>query len=652
MDWKLIISLACASTLALGACSGSNPSVSAGGETDPDGGETDPDGGEEPVMTPLQEAKELFDQAEEAVKEARAAITAGNLERAERLVTDALSKLRNAAEEAQKAVDAAAVGSAARNLALAQQVRTNTLRNSQTTLLNNALAALRASSAWYSKKLIRHTFANGVAVTPKDGTNKAKIRRIEQTRDTSATDTTQIPNLNNEDSEDDAFTASTFKTVPYADDKRAFVPSDDEFKVDGYTAELASYRELQPNHWTGLKLTSGGLVIRTGGPTLAPCDHGVGQTCNAPDFTDMRRDITRFAGDTNDDGEVDASDGLRGQNGWDLEITFNEPQPVSVRGGDSSWNGNADFYWRAIVEADEKKQLATDGEYYQADAFKQPDNLKDLGTYEVWLSNHLGVVDRGFEPVQGSGVVSCPDGQGGFTRGTSCPFDDTHHYLKYAAYGLFIYTADTETYWALPGGSTSFPRRNGQNGRMQSIHYGYSAFADESGKKTMDIGSAINSGSFRGQTLAYAVRGYSGNGKVPETRLLRGDATLTVTILKTGTGNISGTLNNFGEWRDGAWKRCGGQSGCLRNGNNFTVTLASTSISNAGEFAGSTTAAGRTDLNGEGGSYRGAVYGPRSDSDDLEVAGSWTIGFNISSGNIVARDAQWSIMGSFGAKQR
>ena len=630
MSLRLLACLACSAALLLGACSGSNnatgsSSVGGDGNNGNNGSNGGGDGGDGGDMgqTPLEKANADYVLAEAAVRDANAAIEAGNQERALELIAAANRRLAAAVASARAAF-AAAQGGTAAAFGAAQRALDRALRYQE--LQAEALQMARGSFAWYRTELVRHTFANGVAVTPKDGTNEATIKRIEQTKDTSETDNAQIVNP-------DAFTASTFKTVPYADGKMALRASDDEFKVNGYTAELASYRALQPDHWTGLKLTSGGLVIRTGGTSSTACLPTGLLACLVPDFTDMRRDITRRAGDTDDDGDVEANDGLRGQNGWDLEITFNEPQTVSVRGGDSSWTGNADFYWRSIVRAADS-QLRADEKYYETDAFNQPANVRNLGTYEVWLSNHIGW-ERNQEPTSGSGTY---------------PDDDDNYYLKYAAYGLFIYTADTETYW-MDHGSAAAPRRSGQNGRMQSIHYGYSAFAAESGKMTTDIGSAITNGRFRGQTLAYAVRGYSGNGRVPETRLLRGDAALTVTIPKTGTGTISGTLNNFEEWEDGAWERCD-QNRCLRRGNNFAVSLAPADILPAGEFSGSTSVTGgRTDLNGEAGSFRGAVYGPRSDSSDLEVAGSWTIGFPTG-GGVADRQREWSIMGSFGAKQR
>ena len=197
---------------------------------------------------------------------------------------------------------------------------------------------------------------------------------------------------------------------------------------------------------------------------------------------------------------------------------------------------------------------------------------------------------------------------------------------------MFVYTPDTETFFEVTGSG-----RNGQKGRMQSIHYGYSAFADETGKKTTDIGTAIVSGRFRGQALAYSVKGDIGG--LTDAALMRGDAVFTVSIPKTtGSGNIQGTLNNFEQWSDGAWTDF-----------SMTVEFPSTTIGDDGTFSGVTRAGGRTDLNTEAGNFKGTFYGPRSDSDDLEVAGSWTIGIG-GSGSFSA--TEWSIIGSFGAKQR
>ena len=687
MDTKLIAALACATALALGACSGNNASGTTGGGTGAGsgtdggnggadggngnggtdgngggGGNPDGNGGADP--TPLQTAERLLSAARmaatRAVETARMAAAAGGEEardNAETLIgraSTALDDAVKAAEDAERAAAAAgslaAVGLAARARIAADQLRTERARD---------LEAARQSLAWLGRALARYELATGEIVTPSEGTNKVTINRIPRT----------IPkqdNPNMEERNPKAFcqrshepatcTEDTFKTVMYEDGKKLFSDVDVEFKVDGYTRSTFSGRGTEDYVYTGVKLTRDGLVIRTGGGTPSPHNN------LRADFTDTRRNIKYFTEATkpyNFDRARGNDPGPSGQNAWDLEITFiNAPRTMPVpnapdgRNWVASWQGNGDFYWKAIVPAAES-QLDTDGEYYESDAFPQPDGYKDLGTYQVWLSNHIGV-KRNLEPAAGR-EVACPDG----SRGTSCPEDDEQLYLDYAAYGLFVYTANTKTF---PGRV----RRAGdhQIGRVNSLNFGYSAFADEENKRTTDIGKPITDGKFHGQALAYA---YKGNNIAPpdpiqgpltpfpqEFKLLRGDATLTVTIPKTGTGTITGTLNNFKEWTAAGWKVFG---------TDFKVDLTSDdpngNIMTSGEFTGTATASSTDNVLGRAqqtilgdpyptptGSFKGAFYGPRDDSADLEVAGAWSTGQNNPNAT------NFDVVGSFGAKQR
>jgi len=195
---------------------------------------------------------------------------------------------------------------------------------------------------------------------------------------------------------------------------------------------------------------------------------------------------------------ADVPETLYGRNGWDLDIVFDEPTIRFAADRDTSWTGNGDFYWTSVVRAD-PSQLETGGAYYDPRAFGQPDGYKDLGTYEVWLPNHVGVLARNLESAASSGMVTFPDG----SRGASFPHDDVHHYLKYAAYGLFIYAPDLETF----RGSGRDAGYNGHVGRNHTLHFGYLAFGTGAGQKTADIGEAIAGGEFRGYTLAYEVLG-------------------------------------------------------------------------------------------------------------------------------------------------
>ena len=615
-----------------------------GGVTEP-GSESEDNGGlngNEP--TELRAANEAYSDAEKAVTAAvsaagRAQGMPSARDEAVGLIEQARARLDDAVAKAREAVSAAegpeALGEATRALN-----RAISYRSAQEAILNNA----RGSFAWYGRKLVRYAFARGTVAIPRAGTNAATITRIPRTISSPTDADTQIANPN-------AFTSITFKDVMYADGKRMFSVADDdeggdEFKVNGYVTGQASNYPLDTGIYTGIKLTDAGLVIRTGGKGTARFT-----ISDSADFTDMRRKITTWESDSDGDGDVDAADGIRGQNGWDLTIAFDEPQARSVpvvfndiTNPVSSWTGNNAFYWKSVVRAD-PSQTSEDGDYYDANAFKQPKGSEDLGTYEVWLSNHIGV-DTNTEPAEGQGEVTCLDG----SRGTSCPFDDKNFYLNYAAYGLFVYTASTETF----RGTGAAAGYNGQIGRINTLHFGYSAFGTGEGQKTTDIGEAIAGGRFHGYTLAYEVTGdrnlEAGNNRTGiEHKLLRGDVTLTVNIPKgSGAGSLEGTMNNFQQWNEEnkVW---------TAYVDNFTVALNSSAIGESGAFSGTTQAMpSRIDdiafrLNGGGvGVYKGSFYGPRADADELEIAGSWTVGSNP----LIVFDNRKGIYGSFGAKQR
>ena len=489
---------------------------------------------------------------------------------------------------------------------------------------------------WHGRALARYELANGEARMPSDGTNMVTIRRIPRTIDTSATDSTQKANP-------DAFKADTFKTVMYEDGNRVFSTTDDgeggdEFKVDGWVGWPETFWRLEGYTHTGLKLTDAGLVIRTGGTTSPGRD----QAQYLSDFADMRRDMTRYANDATGDGRPNAP---FGQNGWDLEITFNAPRtmpvPVQDKNWVASWQGNGDFYWRSIVPA-ARSQLDTDGEYYKANAFgDRPDGYKKLGIYEVWLSNHAGV-NRNSEPTAGR-TARCPVSG---LRGTSCPDDDEQYYLEYAAYGLFVLTADIENFLGPDSERPSF-NYNGRASRVNTLHFGYSAFADEDDKRTTDIGEAILGGKFLGHTLAYEIKGSRHDSSI-RTELLRGNVTLTATIPKgTGTGTLEGTMSNFQRWNDegGYW---------TDYSNRLAITVNSTAISADGTFSGRVQAAPSTEWGASGqGLLKGSFYGPRADSSDLEIAGSYTVGHSFAPCCGTNLGGQGNgVLGSFGAKQR
>ena len=340
MDAKLIAALACGAALALGACSGSGSGTNASGTpggggqagagSDTDGGNGGADGNGGAGSTELQTAeKQRADAkiaADVAIEAARLAVAAGtegardNAETLIRLARTALDDAVKAAEEAERT--AAADGSAAQiGAATRAGIRARDLRTEQTPLLDGALDSL----AWWGRALARYELANGEAVTPREGTNKVTINRIPRTRTAAGGGQERNPDAFCRTSfEPTTCDEDTFKTVMHEDGKKLFSDVDVEFKSDGYTQTSFSTFGTEIHALTGVKLTRDGLVIRTGGGQ--PSANNSIQV----DFTDMRRDVTRRTDDTNNDGSSRFNDGLPGQNGWDLEITFDAPRTMPV----------------------------------------------------------------------------------------------------------------------------------------------------------------------------------------------------------------------------------------------------------------------------------------------------------------------------------
>ena len=674
MNWKLVAGLACGMALLLGACSGSNPTGTPNVTTPPtdengDGGGGNGGGTE---STELTAARTAFAAAQMAVRVAtEQAATAGRTnteaDRAEarRLIGLARQALTDAGTAAQAAVDAAgtdAENDAARGDAIRFQRDVVTpYQTAQSTILDNA----ETPFLWFTRALARQTVADPDFRVPRGTTtdddgavvSRATIVRTPRTKDTSATDDTQVANTDPAPIKNDG---TTFKLVPYASDKVLFSSNArhsgaETFKVEGYINSLSTSVGATPaaaaaGH-TGLRLTNSGLVIRYG---------GVGA-----DWTDTRK-------------KLNAAVGTIGANGWDLTIMFGNPQTLSAAGGSvRSWQGNGDFYWKARVDAD-STQL-TGGDNYVAGMLTQPDGYKNLGTYEVWLSNHIGV-NQGLEPVEGAGVVTCFDDSLSSANGNACPDDDVQLYLNYAAYGMFLYTADESGLNFAAGGIDT------SGGRVQSLNFGYSAFENKANRRTTNIGEAITGGTFTGQTIAVAYRGDVSRSRTLEhgneprsifSKLVRGDVELTVTIPKTtGSGTIFGHIDGFEEWDavDSRWKSNAGEAKGITlvnlpdaaaryRGTITRVNLYSGSVgtgadinANTGEFTGKAQAVGTrlanvlndhtASPNNQYGAFRGNFYGPLATPNDLEVAGTWRLG-GMSEGS----RAKWSISGSFGAKQ-
>ena len=607
MNVKLLACLACSTALLVGACSGGNPPAGSGTESETPGGDMN---GETPAGdSGAAERTELEKRATAAINAALGARAGAR---------DAIDDLK---EEIDAAVTQARRASAANPSDLTLYDSLNDwirFQNTQNERLDEALTTI----AWFGREVVRASIPNGEVITPRDGTNVVTIGTAGRTpRTITPSATGSSPQAN-----DAAIKSTTFKAVMYEAGKvllsgggRKASPdvTRDRFKVDGYIFGMTPTSALDTVTQTGLRLMDDGLEIQVGGADS--------------DYTDMRKKVRRHVNDADADGDVDNDDGITGQNGWDLTIKFDEPKTTSVTDakGPTSWQGNGDFYWRGIVEADEESQLSSSGANYEANTFTQPKtpvDFRDLGTYEVWLSNHIEV-DKNLEPPAGT---KAPCSRGGEAM-SSCPGDDEHRYLSYAAYGLFTYKADAEV--------TGSAEMN----RVQSMHFGYQAFADEDGKRTQDISTAISSGTFTGQTLATVI-------EASKTTLLRGNVSLTVSIPKdSGTGTVHGTLNGFEEWvGDTNWKTYSVANFSVRLDNGTTNT--GVNISESGSYSGIATASTDSSdtLGRDGvGRFKGNFYGPRTDAD-LETAGSWDVG----AGSQRQGDQDRIIVGSFGAKQK
>ena len=693
MNWKLVAGLACGMALLLGACSSNNASgTTTGGSNEPgtgngmdggDGGSGDDDMDDmDGDVTAAQQmaldaAEKAYDDAIAAVAAAAAAATAAETadtpaarREAARLIGLARTAITAAVTAAEAAVEATDGGSD-RAIGLAR-IALNNVDEDWQTEQGRALDNSVASYAWYRTELVRYTMLNGEVQQPADAANTVEIDRTPRTKDTSATDDTQIANTG-----DGVIKADTFKTIMYEENKRVFSVSGDEFEVEGYIGHGTAWPNFDESLQTGLKITNSGIEIRTGGIR----SKAAGGDFDS-DYLDMRKKLNERTGYGN------AIDVTHADNAWDLKITFDEPTTASSTGGETNWFGNGDFYWRGIVPAD-KSQTESTGDNYVTNTFTQAAGRKDLGLYEVWLSNHVGV-DKRLEPGAGSGAVRCPNGVLSSETGNACPSDDRNQYLNYAAYGMFVYSPDSAALGTAttyqPDGTSPDTTANYQSvstARNQSMYFGYAAFDNSAGKMTKDIGTAVTGATFRGQTLARAYTGRGGASVTPansRNRFLRADVEFTVNIGKGDTGDtdIKGELLNFEEWyRAGErWVAYPATFKAYLNADG-TAAGAATDIEADGTFdgelkfaavlggdpdgtgtglpaldprSGTTSGADDGELvnNGEG-IFKGSFYGPGpgTDGGNLEIAGSWGVGEKTGGSD---EDA-YKIVGSFGAKQ-
>ena len=257
----------------------------------------------------------------------------------------------------------------------------------------------------------------------------------------------------------------------------------------------------------------------------------------------------------------------------------------------------------------------------------------ELGTWELWLSNHAG-------------IVSDADTE----DDTS---DDTHAYLEYAAYGLFMFFDNVR---AIPSWT-----------RPQAFAFGYDAFEDAENLRTTDVTTSI-AATFRGRTMARALddtgphraRSVATNPYLPIDVIelggvtpLQGDIELNACIgasnctgsirVPNGNNTISGMISNLEILRDdGVWVSYLPAAG--------GIPMAEGTIDAAGSFAGALShpllangAPNRDHFDADAtAKYAGNLYGPR---DGMEAAGWWHLRRDW-----VNRATHGPIIGSFGAR--
>ena len=198
----------------------------------------------------------------------------------------------------------------------------------------------------------------------------------------------------------------------------------------------------------------------------------------------------------------------------DIMVTFGTPSQPS--------RGVSAFYWRTRIPFPEGTTWETPNIVSKISTHGVPRGPEsDLGFYDLWISN-FGGVDQGLE----------------FDDGTAYPEDDKDRFLKYAAYGVFIYVDQ------LVSTRTA--------ARQQGFHFGYDTFADQDNLRTTDIASDdVVEATFQGATTA--IQYLLSNTAHPNRHELRGNITLNARI-GSGANTISGELTNLERLgSDGAW---------------------------------------------------------------------------------------------------
>ncbi len=611
MDAKLIAALACAAALALGACSGGNPSTPAAPETpsDPDPadpGTTDPDPADPPEdgMTEAKRFDDDLEQAEEDLAAARRRVTAAVTTSAG--IADARKAL-TAALETARALQAPPDDSRRTTLATRLALKADAAEAEDLPRLRAAESS--AGAGWAASSLVIERLG-----TPE----VAAIRKRRRNADNSDAAT--------------LLTAAKIPAVAYEDGKVVMAPgrasSGDRLRMRGVPVTHAAgtggmsddrlflsfgtrinapppsvptpYLDpvgdgnngADPKLAAGLTITPGGLVVDMGGRGATGIDLTLAEFYRAPSQT--------------------AVDGRNG--GYDLKLDFGPPA--------TSPEGDAEHYWTAaLMPTEEHLRL-------YSSVFRDGERIVPLGTYALRLSNHIGR-DRNLED---------PDDPVASAR------DDVNHYLSYAAYGHMEFRHTQIQSAAVMPVQRIFP-----------FHVGYDAFKDEAGMSTTDVADAnkITNGKFKGRTTAAQFFVYANFpsslgslGAWPwltgdNYLRLRGDVTLTATISGTAADNrISGKITNLESFSNSKGKWENYDTNKIPGGD---LTLQATDIDAAGEFKGVIDTASYTSTVFAEGGYKGNFYGPLA---ELEAAGIWYL---QDGNNGVSHSQNLSILGSFGA---
>ena len=259
----------------------------------------------------------------------------------------------------------------------------------------------------------------------------------------------------------------------------------------------------------------------------------------------------------------------------DLTIDFGTPSPDP--------DGESGYHWASKIPSstDQPKPVAADAMHRWAkpkvDNFVDPErgNGEYRGEYRVWLSNYAGLD----------------------TGATDAETDDSHRYLRYAAYGLFTFT--------------DYLTSNVRPARMQGFHFGYDAFADAAGMRTTDLASPITA-TFAGRASGMVMEPHSDRTQVERLIRVRGDVTLNATI--GGANTITGAISNFETPAGGGW----GPYVPLKD----EVRLTNGTIAANGSYTGDADVEGGSGHLWDPGKFGGNFYGDKG-GPGLETAGWW-----------------------------